>query len=170
MIRGQPYCDSYENVARSYMWSPPSFLQKSQPLAYRYLYTPITCHLLTQISVKKVRMFLADIYLFKFNHENTRTMYEIRSKLTKKIPEWRQCYSCVFIITFEQISHIFDVFIVNSEQVSTGRVGDCSASVRELQLSHTKALDFLSILKFPYKNKFVIKHYFLILHTFQGIL
>ena len=93
------------------MWSPPSFLQKSQPLTYRCLYTPITCHLLTRISVKKVHMFLADIYLFKFNHENTRTMYEIRSKLTKKIPEWRQCYSCVFIITFEQISHIFDVFI-----------------------------------------------------------
>ena len=57
--------------------------------------------------------FLADIYLFQVNNGNTRAMHEILlcSKFTIKTPEqrhWR--HSCVFIITFEQTSHIVLVF------------------------------------------------------------
>ena len=49
----------------------------------------------------------ASIYLFKVNNGNTRTMCEICSKLTITIPkqnQWRR--SGVFIVNFEQISHI----------------------------------------------------------------
>ena len=46
-------------------------------------------------------------YLFKVNNGNTRTMCEIYSKLTKKTPkrrQWRR--SGIFVVNFEQISHI----------------------------------------------------------------
>ena len=46
----------------------------------------------------------AGIYLFKVNNGNTRTMFEICSKLTIKTPERRQLRrSGVFIVNFEQI-------------------------------------------------------------------
>ena len=51
---------------------------------------------------------LTIIYWFKVNKRNPRTMSEICSKLTIKKPEqryWRR--SPDFIVTFEQISHIF---------------------------------------------------------------
>ena len=38
-------------------------------------------------------------------------MYEIYSKLTIKKPERRQWYSGVFIVNFEQISHIVLLFL-----------------------------------------------------------
>ena len=50
----------------------------------------------------------ANIYLFKVNNRNTRKRCEIFSKLTIKTPErrrWRR--SGVFIINFENISHLF---------------------------------------------------------------
>ena len=72
---------------------------------------------------------LADIYLFKLNKGKTKTTHEICSKL--KTPEWRlldllktsenhrfsvvfkgygrRCYG-VFIVNFEQISHVVLVF------------------------------------------------------------
>ena len=55
----------------------------------------------------------AGISLFRVNNKNTRTMWEICSKLTIKIPErhqWRR--SGNFIVTFEQISHIVLVFLL----------------------------------------------------------
>ena len=53
----------------------------------------------------------AGIYLYKVYNENTQTMCEICSKLTIKTPERRQGRrSGVFIVNFEQISHIFQVF------------------------------------------------------------
>ena len=56
------------------------------------------------------------VYLFKVNKRNTRTMCEVCSKLTIKTPErlqWRQWRrSCVFIVKFEQISHIVLVFLL----------------------------------------------------------
>ena len=52
----------------------------------------------------------AGIYLFKVNNGNTRALCEIYSKLTIKTPERRQWRSGVFIINFEQISHIAMVF------------------------------------------------------------
>ena len=44
-------------------------------------------------------IFLTGIYLFKVNNGNNRTMCEIRSKLTKKIPE--RHHSDVHIVNFE---------------------------------------------------------------------
>ena len=53
------------------------------------------------------------IYMFKFNNRNTRTRYEIRSKLTIKTPERRKCRrSGVFIINFEHISYFVLMFLL----------------------------------------------------------
>ena len=53
----------------------------------------------------------AGIFLFNVNDGNIRTIYKICSKLTTKTPEQRQWRrSGVFIINFEQISHIALVF------------------------------------------------------------
>ena len=53
----------------------------------------------------------AGIYLFKVNNGNTRAMCESCSKLKVKTPERRQwSHSGVFIVNFEQISHIVLVF------------------------------------------------------------
>ena len=52
--------------------------------------------------------FLANIYLLKFNNENTRKISEICSKVTLKTLERRHCRrSDVFIGNFEHISHLF---------------------------------------------------------------
>ena len=49
--------------------------------------------------------------MFKINNTNTRTRYEICSKLTIKIPERRQWgRSGIFIVNFEHISHLVLVF------------------------------------------------------------
>ena len=50
-----------------------------------------------------------DIYLFKVNNRNTRTRCEICSKLRIKTPERR---SGVFIVNFENISHLVLVFLL----------------------------------------------------------
>ena len=53
------------------------------------------------------------LYLFKANHRNTRAVYEICSNLTIKTSEWRfwrWSLSDDFIVSFEQISHIPQVF------------------------------------------------------------
>ena len=55
----------------------------------------------------------AYIYLFKVNNRNTRKRWEISSKLTIKTPErhhWRR--SGFFIVHFEHISHLFQVFLL----------------------------------------------------------
>ena len=56
------------------------------------------------------------IYLFKVNKRNTRTMCEICSNLTIKTQErrhWRHwSRSGVFIVNFEQTSHIVLVFLL----------------------------------------------------------
>ena len=53
------------------------------------------------------------IYLLKVNNRNTRTRCEICSKLTMKTPEKRQWHrSGVFIVNFEDISHLFLVFLL----------------------------------------------------------
>ena len=55
--------------------------------------------------------FLASMYLFKVSNTHTRKMCEICSELTIKTPEWRQWRrSSVFIVNFEQISHVVMVF------------------------------------------------------------
>ena len=59
-----------------------------------------------------ISYYLANIYLFKVNNRNTRKRCEVFSKLTIKTPEpsrWRR--SGVFIVNFENISHLFLVFL-----------------------------------------------------------
>ena len=59
------------------------------------------------------KSYPTDIFLFKVNDRNIRTMGEICSKLTIKTPErrnWRR--SSVFIVNFEQISQIVLVFLL----------------------------------------------------------
>ena len=55
----------------------------------------------------------ANIYLFKVSNRNTRISCEVCSKLTIKTPErlhWGR--SGVFIVNFEHISHLFQVFLL----------------------------------------------------------
>ena len=57
--------------------------------------------------------FPAGNYMFKVTNRNTRTRWEICSKLTIKIPErryWRR--SGIFIVNSEQISHLVLVFLL----------------------------------------------------------
>ena len=65
---------------------------------------------------------LANILLFKANNGNTSIMSEIISKLTIKTQEqrhWRR--SGVFVVNFEQISHIANgVSISDFEQIHAG--------------------------------------------------
>ena len=74
------------------------------------------CHLLTnskaaEESVALTRIYPAGIYLLKVNNKNTRTRYEICSKLTIKTSERRQWRrSGVFIVNFKHISHLVLVF------------------------------------------------------------
>ena len=52
-------------------------------------------------------------YMFKVNNRKARTMCEICSELTIKIPErrhWRR--SVIFIVNFEHISHLVLVFLL----------------------------------------------------------
>ena len=51
-------------------------------------------------------------YLLKFNYRNTRTRYEICSKLTIKISKRRRRRSGIFIVDFEQISHLVLMFLL----------------------------------------------------------
>ena len=69
-------------------------------------------------AVSSESLIPASIYLFNVNNANIRTMCEICSKLTIKLPQRRQCRSYVFNIYFEQISHCSNAFIVDSEQVN----------------------------------------------------
>ena len=55
----------------------------------------------------------SNIYLSKVNYRRTRKKYEISSKLTIKTTEGRQWRrSGVFIVNFEQISHLFLVLLL----------------------------------------------------------
>ena len=59
------------------------------------------------------KTFPAGMYSVSFNNKNTKTMCKACSKLTMKTPEerkWRR--SGVFTVDFEQISHIFLVFLL----------------------------------------------------------
>ena len=51
-------------------------------------------------------------YMFKVNNRNTRTRYEICSKLTIKIPERHRRRSGIFIVNFEHISHLVLDFLL----------------------------------------------------------
>ena len=74
-------------------------------------------------SVPSDSIYSAGIYLFKVNNRNSRTRCEICSKLNmfKYVRHhWRR--SGVFIVNFEYISHLLQVFL-SFEHVVTGWVG-----------------------------------------------
>ena len=53
------------------------------------------------------------IYLLKINNRNIKARCETCSKLTIKVPEWRQwCLSAIFIVNFEHISHLVLLFLL----------------------------------------------------------
>ena len=61
----------------------------------------------------KVNYDPASIYLFKVSKGKTKTVREIRSRLIIKTPERCQSYRfSVFIVNFEQISHIVLMFLL----------------------------------------------------------
>ena len=63
--------------------------------------------------VGKQVLIPAGIYLLRVSNRNTRTRCEICSKLTIKTPEQCQwCYSGVFIVNYEDISHLVLVFLL----------------------------------------------------------
>ena len=57
-----------------------------------------------------INAYQANIYLFKVSNRSTRKRCEIFSNLTIKTPERRR--SVVFIVNFENISHLFLVFLL----------------------------------------------------------
>ena len=66
------------------------------------------------------RSYQVDNYMFKVNNRNTSLRCEICSKLTIKTPEQRR--SGVFIVNFENISHLVLVFplLTLSKYMSAG--------------------------------------------------
>ena len=63
--------------------------------------------LILQIDMYWAKIKTASIYLFKVSNGNTRKLCEICSKFTRKAPKRRYLRrSGVFIISYEQISHI----------------------------------------------------------------
>ena len=72
--------------------------------------------------------YLADIYLFKVNNGNTRTMYKICSKVTIKKPERQINLVTSISINFEQISHIalvFPLLTLNTLETVTFNCSNC---------------------------------------------
>ena len=81
-----------------------------------YHFILLSTMLLSKCDVTKVLLmlllfFLAYIYLFKVNNRNTRAMCDICSNLASKTPEQHHWLcSDIFIVYFENISHIVHVF------------------------------------------------------------
>ena len=83
-----------------------------------YCYHPTSAKGLCYLATMTTILFLCKtncstgIYLFKVNSNNG-TRFEICSKLTIKTPERRHwCRSGVFIVNFEHISHLVQVFLL----------------------------------------------------------
>ena len=71
-------------------------------------------------------MYPVGKYLFKVNNVNTRTMYEICSKLTIKTSQQRHGpHSAVFIVNFEQILHIILVVSALKSEHASARCLIC---------------------------------------------
>ena len=89
------------------------------------------------VPVRKI-LIPADIYFFKVN--NTGAMCAICLKLTKKTSVWRQwCHSGVFIVKFEQISHIMLVFLLLTSNKAAGKFYEIS-----FPFAHVIDLDLVS--------------------------
>ena len=67
---------------------------------------------ITRVSYKK-GIGLDGLYFFKINNENTRTISGICSRLiTKTTKQCQRLSSGIFIVNFEQISHIVLMFLL----------------------------------------------------------
>ena len=96
-----------------FLGNPPYILVFCEP---HYVYTIVSMDIL--FNLMGIHLVMADsftvgIYLVKVNNRNTRTRWEIWSKLTTKTPEhchWR-CYG-VFIVNSDHISHLVLVFLL----------------------------------------------------------
>lgn len=76
---------------------------------------------LSQVHLQDVSQNPACVHLLKVNSGNTRSMFEIYSKLTVKTTEWRYLRrSSVFIPNFEQISGTVLYSFIDSKQVNAG--------------------------------------------------
>ena len=63
--------------------------------------------------IEKSHSFPVNIYLLQVNNKNTQKRCEIYSKLTIRTPERRRwSWSVIFIVNFEQILHLFVVFLL----------------------------------------------------------
>ena len=72
---------------------------------------------LNSLNFKKLNLkriaYRAGTYMLKVNNRNTRTRCEICLKLTIKKPERRHCRrSGIFIVNYEDISHLVLVFLL----------------------------------------------------------
>ena len=71
----------------------------------------------------RFNIYLAGIYLLKVNNKNTRTRCEKCSNLTMKTPELRQWHRPgVFIVNFEQISHLVLVFLLLTLKIKSRKI------------------------------------------------
>ena len=85
-----------------------------------------------------INPFLANIYLFKVNIKNTRIMSEIYSELTINTSERYQWYcSDIFIVNFEQISHIDQVVLLLTlnKQMPAGHVAKKKKEIKNTHVS-----------------------------------
>ena len=90
-----------------------SFLKRYQSIWLSIFSKPDKSMRLLLLLPGKIRVSPAGNYMFKVNNRNTRTRYEICSKLSIKISErhqWRR--SGIFIVNFEHISHFVQVFLL----------------------------------------------------------
>ena len=77
------------------------------------LLQPICAGEVTEVIMIESSLYFTGNYVFKVNNRNTRTRYELYSKLTIKTPKRRQWHrSGVFINIFEHIPHLVIVFIL----------------------------------------------------------
>ena len=99
---------------------------------------------------------MVSIYLLKLNSRNTRTMCNVRSKLTMKVLVWLQWRRCsgVFIVNFEQISHIAIALVVPllnlSKPMLSGKskMMSCQTQIKNV-LFMNNAIDFTRIIWCP---------------------
>ena len=70
----------------------------------------------------------AGINLLKVNTKNTKTRYEVCSKLIIKTPKRRHWRFGVFIVNFEHISHLVLVFLLTLNIKLPAGKGHCSLS------------------------------------------
>ena len=88
-------------------------------------YTNVLNYVIKSFHLCGLYLFAESLHfcMFKVNNRNTRIRYEICSKLTIKISEWRHWRrSGIFIANFENISHLVLVFPLLSlgKQVPAG--------------------------------------------------